>query len=85
MSCVELPYRVFVDIYLLQILLLPAKEVCEGNVFTSVCHSLHKRGGGVLRLAPGQQAGVTRGVYTPQLVNKRCYAPSAVGPFFHKC
>ena len=32
-------------------LLPPANEVCEGYVFTGVCHSVHSGGG--MRVAPG--------------------------------
>ena len=36
-----------IHVHLINLLSLPANEVCEGCVFTSVCHSVHGGGGSV--------------------------------------
>ena len=43
-------------------LLPPANEVCEGYVFTGVCHSVHRGGGGRAWLLWGGRAWLLGGV-----------------------
>ena len=47
------------------ICLPPANEVCEGYVFTCVCHSVHSGGGGVPGQVPYLGRYISLGRYTP--------------------